>query len=56
MKAATGEDISAEELGGASVHARVCGVVDQEAVSDEHSLELGRRFVLFEQLGLPHPS
>ena len=45
VKAATGEDISAEELGGADVHARESGVVDHEAVSDEHALALVREIV-----------
>src|SRR6266516_842235 len=42
VKAATGEDVSAEELGGASVHARVSGVADHEALDDEHALAIGR--------------
>ena len=45
VKAATGEDVSAEELGGASVHARLSGVVDHEALDDEHALALGRSIV-----------
>jgi 3-methylcrotonyl-CoA carboxylase beta subunit len=45
VKAATGEDVSAEDLGGASVHARVSGVVDHEALDDEHALALGRSIV-----------
>ena len=45
VKAATGEDVSAEELGGASVHARVSGVADYEALDDEHAIALGREIV-----------
>ncbi len=45
VKAATGEDVSAEELGGAEVHARVSGVADYEALDDEHALALGRSIV-----------
>ena len=45
VKAATGEDVSADELGGAAVHARVSGVADHEAVDDEHALALGREIV-----------
>jgi 3-methylcrotonyl-CoA carboxylase beta subunit len=45
VKAATGEDVSAEDLGGASVHARVSGVADHEALSDEHALAIGREII-----------
>ncbi len=45
VKAATGEDVSAEELGGAEVHARRSGVVDHEALDDEHALALAREVV-----------
>ncbi len=45
VKAATGENVSAEELGGAEVHARVSGVADYEALDDEHALALGRSIV-----------
>ena len=45
VKAATGEDVSAEDLGGASVHARISGVVDHEALDDEHAIALGRSIV-----------
>ena len=45
VKAATGEDVSAEDLGGASVHARVSGVADHEALDDEHALALGRDII-----------
>ncbi|HEX5166764.1 MAG TPA: carboxyl transferase domain-containing protein, partial [Thermomicrobiales bacterium] len=45
VKAATGEDVTAEELGGASVHARVSGVADHEALDDEHALAIGREII-----------
>jgi 3-methylcrotonyl-CoA carboxylase beta subunit len=45
VKAATGEIVSAEELGGADVHARVSGVADHYANDDAHALELTRRIV-----------
>ena len=45
VKAATGQDVSAEELGGADVHARRSGVADHYAVDDEHALALARQIV-----------
>ena len=45
VKAATGEVISAEELGGAETHARKSGVVDYVAETDEHALEIVRGIV-----------
>ncbi len=45
VKAATGQDVTAEELGGADVHARLSGVADHYAVSDEHALALARQVV-----------
>jgi acetyl-CoA carboxylase carboxyltransferase component len=45
VKAATGEDVSAEELGGADVHARKSGVADHYALDDEHAIELARGIV-----------
>ncbi len=45
VKAATGVDVTAEELGGADVHARVSGVADHLAVSDQHALEIAREIV-----------
>jgi acetyl-CoA carboxylase carboxyltransferase component len=42
VKAATGEEVTAEELGGAAVHARISGVADHEADDDEHALALLR--------------
>ena len=45
VKAATGEVISAEELGGADTHARRSGVVDHVAENDDHALQIVRRIV-----------
>jgi 3-methylcrotonyl-CoA carboxylase beta subunit len=45
VKAATGEVVSAEDLGGADVHARISGVVDHYAQNDEHALVLARDIV-----------
>jgi 3-methylcrotonyl-CoA carboxylase beta subunit len=45
VKAATGEDVTAEELGGADVHTRQSGVADHEAVDDEHALRIVREIV-----------
>ncbi|WP_027136104.1 carboxyl transferase domain-containing protein [Geminicoccus roseus] len=42
VKAATGEVVSAEELGGAEMHTRLSGVADQLAQDDAHALELAR--------------
>ncbi len=45
VKAATGEVVSAEELGGADVHARVSGVADHYAQNDAHALSMARDIV-----------
>jgi 3-methylcrotonyl-CoA carboxylase beta subunit len=45
VKAATGEDVSAEELGGADVHTRRSGVADHFAEDDDHALEICRSIV-----------
>ena len=45
VKAATGQDVGAEELGGADVHTRRSGVADYYATSDEHALALARSIV-----------
>ena len=45
VKAATGEEVTAEELGGADVHTRVSGVADHFAEDDAHALALVRRIV-----------
>jgi acetyl-CoA carboxylase carboxyltransferase component len=45
VKAATGQDVTAEELGGADVHTRHSGVADHYATSDEHALAIVRSVV-----------
>src|SRR5215472_8393194 len=45
VKAATGEDVSAEELGGADVHSRQSGVTDYYATDDGHAIGIARRIV-----------
>lgn len=45
VKAATGEIVSAEDLGGADVHSRISGVTDHYAMDDAHALALTRRIV-----------
>ncbi len=45
VKAATGEVVSAEELGGADVHARTSGVADHYAQNDLHALSIARQIV-----------
>jgi acetyl-CoA carboxylase carboxyltransferase component len=45
VKAATGQDVTAEELGGADVHTRRSGVADHYATSDEHALAIVRGIV-----------
>ena len=45
VKAATGEEVTAEELGGADVHSRVSGVTDHYAADDEHALAIARSIV-----------
>jgi len=45
VKAATGEDVTAEELGGADVHTRLSGVADHLAEDDAHALAIVRRIV-----------
>ncbi len=46
VKAATGEVVDAETLGGGSVHSRISGVTDHLADNDEHALEIAREIVL----------
>jgi acetyl-CoA carboxylase carboxyltransferase component len=53
VKAATGQDVTAEELGGADVHARRSGVADHYATSDEHALAIARGIV--RNLDAPRP-
>ncbi|MER3414411.1 MAG: methylcrotonoyl-CoA carboxylase [Armatimonadota bacterium] len=45
VKAATGEEVSPEELGGGAMHSRVSGVTDHLAENDEHALEICRSIV-----------
>ena len=45
VKAATGEDVTAEELGGGDVHTRISGVADHLAEDDAHALEIARSIV-----------
>jgi 3-methylcrotonyl-CoA carboxylase beta subunit len=45
VRAATGEIVTAEELGGADVHARTSGVADHYALNDVHALQIARRIV-----------
>jgi acetyl-CoA carboxylase carboxyltransferase component len=45
VKAATGEEVSAEDLGGAEVHTTTSGVADHYALDDEHALAIGREIV-----------
>lgn len=45
VKAATGEDVTAEELGGAKVHTTISGVADHHAQNDEHALLIVREIV-----------
>ncbi len=45
VKAATGETVSAEDLGGGDVHTRLSGVADHLAANDQHALEIARRIV-----------
>jgi 3-methylcrotonyl-CoA carboxylase beta subunit len=59
VRAATGEDIDAESLGGADVHCRRSGVTDYYAQNDTHALSLARRAVARLRppaLALPHTS
>ncbi|RNA03520.1 methylcrotonoyl- carboxylase beta mitochondrial, partial [Brachionus plicatilis] len=45
VKAATGETVSAEDLGGADLHCKISGVTDHYALDDEHALDILRRIV-----------
>jgi len=53
VKAATGEDVSAEELGGAVVHTSISGVADHLAENDEHAIQICRN--IFENLKIQQP-
>jgi len=54
VKAATGEEVTAEELGGAEVHCRTSGVTDHYALNDEHALQICRNVI--ENLNRPRPT
>ena len=45
VKAATGEEVSAEELGGGEMHSRISGVTDHLALNDPHALAIVRQIV-----------
>ena len=45
VKAATGEEVTAEDLGGADVHCKISGVTDHYAMDDTHALHMARRVV-----------
>ncbi len=52
VKAATGEDVTAEELGGGDVHTRLSGVADHLAENDEDAIAIARRIIAT----LPRPA
>ncbi|MGH8799150.1 MAG: carboxyl transferase domain-containing protein [Casimicrobiaceae bacterium] len=56
VKAATGEVVSAEELGGADVHTRISGVADHFAQNDAHALAIARRIVANLNRAKPAPA
>jgi acetyl-CoA carboxylase carboxyltransferase component len=45
VKAAVGEDVTAEEMGGSQVHTRISGVADLEVASDEECLQVVRKYL-----------
>lgn len=45
VKAATGVEVTPEELGGADVHCRISGVADHYALNDEHALQIARNII-----------
>src|SRR5437764_13498246 len=55
VKAATGEEVSAEDLGGGDVHTRISGVADHLAENDAHALYLARRIVANFNRARPSP-
>ncbi|MCK6428250.1 MAG: methylcrotonoyl-CoA carboxylase [Burkholderiaceae bacterium] len=55
VKAAIGEVVSAEELGGGDVHTRLSGVADHLAINDAHALALARRIVATTNYAKPTP-
>lgn len=56
VKAATGEVVTAEELGGADVHCRTSGVADHYAENDEHALQIARRCIANLNYKNTHPA
>ncbi len=55
VKAATGEIVDAESLGGGDVHSRISGVTDHLAENDAHALEITRNIVAHLNLGMHNP-
>lgn len=47
VKAATGQDVTKDELGGAEIHSKMSGIVDRVAQTDEEAIELTRRFLSY---------
>lgn len=56
VKAATGEEVTAEELGGADVHTRLSGVADYFAEDDEHAIEIARTILSTLHTQKPSPA
>ena len=56
VKAATGEVVTDEELGGADVHCRKSGVADYYAENEQHALELARQAISNTNASIPEPS
>src|SRR5579871_5207750 len=56
VKAATGEEVTAEDLGGADVHTRISGVADYFAEDDEHALRIARTIVSTLHTSKPGPA
>jgi acetyl-CoA carboxylase carboxyltransferase component len=56
VKAATGQEVTAEELGGADLHTRVSGVADHYATGDEHALAICREIVRNLDRAKPEPA
>ena len=55
VKAATGEEVTAEDLGGADVHTRLSGVADHFAEDDQHALAIARRILANVPAARKHP-
>ena len=56
VKAATGEEVTAEELGGGDVHTRISGVADHLAANDQHAIEITRSIFAEPRRGSAPPS